>query len=68
MCSIKKEVFYKERCFQTFCEIHRKTPVPEYLFFSHTPATLLKKRLWDSCFPVNFEEFLGTLFLHNTSG
>ena len=26
-------------------------------------ATLLKKRLWDSCFPVNFVKFLRTPFL-----
>ena len=27
------------------------------------PATLLKKRLWHRCFPVNFVKFLRTLFL-----
>ena len=27
------------------------------------PATLLKKRLWYRCFPVNFAEFLRTPFL-----
>ena len=26
-------------------------------------ATLLKKRLWNRCFPVNFVKFLGTTFL-----
>ena len=26
------------------------------------PATLLKKRLWRRCFPVNFAKFLRTLF------
>ena len=31
-------------------------------------ATLLKKRLWQRCFPVNFAKFLRTLFLTNTSG
>ena len=31
------------------------------------PATLLKKRLWRRCFPVNFAKFLRTPFLHNTS-
>ena len=25
-------------------------------------ATLLKKRLWHRCFPVNFVKFLGTTF------
>ena len=32
------------------------------------PATLLKKRLWHRCFPVNLEKFSKTLFLQNTSG
>ena len=26
------------------------------------PATLLKKRLWHNCFPVNFPRFLSTFF------
>ena len=30
--------------------------------------TLLKKRLWHRCFPVNFVKFLWTPFLQNTSG
>ena len=30
-------------------------------------ATLLKKRLWHRCFPVNFAKFLRTPFLQNTS-
>ena len=32
------------------------------------PATLLKKRLWHMCFPVNFAKFLRTPFLQNISG
>ena len=32
------------------------------------PATLLKKKLWHSYFPVNFMKFLRTPFLQNTSG
>ena len=32
------------------------------------PATLLKKRLWHRCFPVDFAKFLRTSFLQNTSG
>ena len=32
------------------------------------PATLLKKRLWHRCFPVNFAKFLRTPFSKNTSG
>ena len=31
-------------------------------------ATLIKKRLWYRCFPVNFVNFLRTPFLHNTCG
>ena len=31
------------------------------------PATLLKKRLQQRCFPVNFVKFLRTPFLQNTS-
>ena len=42
------------------------------LFFNKVvglrPATLLKKRLWHKCFPVNFVKFLRTPFLQNTSG
>ena len=30
------------------------------------PATLLKKRLWHRCFPVNFAKFLRTHFLQKT--
>ena len=32
------------------------------------PATLLKRRLWHRCFPVNFMKFLRTPFLQNTTG
>ena len=32
------------------------------------PATLLKKRPWDRCFPAHFAKFSRTPFLHNTSG
>ena len=31
-------------------------------------TTLLKKRLWHRCFPMNFAKFFRTLFLHNASG
>ena len=32
------------------------------------PATLLKKRLWHKCSPVNFVKFLRRSFLQSTSG
>ena len=31
------------------------------------PETLIKKRLWHRCFPVNFAEFLRKSFLQNAS-
>ena len=38
--------------------------MPESLFQEsfRWPATLLKKRLWHKCFPVNFVKFLRTPF------
>ena len=33
-----------------------------------SPATLLKKGLWQRCFPVNFAKILKILFKQNTSG
>ena len=39
---------------------------PEVLYAGLMPATLLKKRLWNSCFLVDFVEFLRTPFLQNT--
>ena len=35
------------------------------LFFNG-PATLLKKKLWYRCFPVNFPKFLRTFFFYST--
>ena len=32
-------------------------------FLIKLPTTLLKKRLWHTCFPVNFVKFLRTSFL-----
>ena len=34
----------------------------------HSVCTLLKRKLWHICFPMNFAKFLRTLFLQNTSG
>ena len=64
------EAFCKKMCSWKFHKIHRKTPVPE-AFFNKVAglrlATLLKKRLWYRCFPVNFVQFPRTPFLQNTS-
>ena len=59
MCSVKK-------IFLEISQIHKKAPVPESFFNKVAglrPTTLLKKRLWHRCFPVNFAKFLKILFL-----
>ena len=64
-CSIKKGVL---KNFAKFTGKH----LCQSFFFNKVaglrPATLLKKRLWHRCFPVNFTKFLRTPFLQNTSG
>ena len=64
-CSIRKGVL---RNFAKFTGKH----LCQNLFFNKVaglrPATLLKKRLWHKCFPVNFAKFLKAPFLQNTSG
>ena len=54
-----------------YCFKRQKQP-PEVLYkkkvflkISQRPVTLLKKRLWHKCFPVNFAKFLRTPF-HRT--
>ena len=56
------EVFCKKRCSQKFRKIPWNISVPESFFQYNCrlPATLIKKRLWDRCFPVNFAKFLRT--------
>ena len=39
-----------------------------FLIKLQAPATLLKKRLWYWCFPVDFAKFLRTPFLQNIPG
>ena len=59
------ETFYEKGCSQKFHKIHRKIPVPESLFNKIAglrPTILLKKRLWQKRFPVNFANFLRTPF------
>ena len=50
MCSVKK----------VFLEISQNSQ--ENTYVSVWSATLLKKRLWHRCFPVNFAKFLRTTF------
>ena len=62
-CSISKGVL------RNFSKLTGKH-LCQSLFFNKVaglwPATLLKKRIWQRCFPVGFEKFLRTPFLQNT--
>ena len=65
------EVFYKKGVLRNFAIFIGKH-LCQSLFLnkigSLRPETLLKKRLWHRCFLLNFEKFLRTPFLQNTSG
>ena len=52
----------KDLCQSLF--FNKATDLRPATFFR--PTTLLKKKLWRRCFPVNFARFLRTLFLQNT--
>ena len=56
---------YKSGVFKNFPKFIGKH-LYQCLFFNKVaglrPATLLKKRLWHSCFPLNFAKFLRTPF------
>ena len=64
--SSHQEVFCKKGVLRNFEKLTRKHLCGS-LFFDKVaglrPATLLKKRLWHRCFPVNFVRFLRTPFL-----
>ena len=64
-CSVKKDVL---RNFTKFTEKHLRQSLFCKKIAALRPATLLKKKLWHSCFPVNFAKFLRTPFLQNTPG
>ena len=59
--SSQQEVFCKKGVLRNFSKFTGKHLCPR-LFFNKVaglrPATLLKKRLWHRCFPVNFAKFL----------
>ena len=64
-------MFYEKRVSYKLLKTHRKTPAPA-VFFNKIAglraATLLKKKLWHRCFPMNSAKFLRTFFLQNTFG
>ena len=60
--SIKKELY------KIWQDSNEKTYARFSFFFAGLrPATLLKKRLWHRCFPVNLATFLRAPFLQNSS-
>ena len=63
--SSRPEVFCKKRILKNFTKFTGKH-LCQRLFFNKVAglraATLLKKRLWHRCFPVNFVKFLRTTF------
>ena len=65
------KVFCKRGILRNFTKFFGKH-LCQGLFFNKVAGpgtvTLLKKRLWHRCFPVNYAKFLRTLFLQNTSG
>ena len=59
--SSRLEVFCKKGVLKNFAKFTGKH-LCQSLFFNKRPATLLKKRLWHRCFPVNFAKFFRTHF------
>ena len=62
--SCRPEVFCKKDVLRNFAKSIGKH-LCQSLFFNKVaslPTTLLKKRLWHRCFPVNFAKFLRTPF------
>ena len=64
--SSRQEVFCKKGVLTNFTKLTGKQ-LCQSLFFHEVEglrsATLLKKRLWHSCFPVNFAKFLRIPFV-----
>ena len=64
--STRPEVFCKKGVLRNFAEFRGKH-LHQSIFFNKVaglrPGTLLTKRLWYRCFPVNFLKFLRTPFI-----
>ena len=63
--SSRPKVFCKKGVLRNFCKFRGKHLCQSLSFNKVTglrPATLLKKRLWHRCFPVNFAKFLRSPF------
>ena len=64
-CSLKKDVLRNFAKFSGKC-LYQRLLLNKVAGLAY-PATLFKKNLWHSCFPVNFVKFLRTPFSQNTS-
>ena len=62
------EMFRKEGVPRNFAKFKGKLLYQSLFSNKVAAATLLKKKLWHRCFPVNFPTFLTTPFLQNISG
>ena len=62
------EMFCKEGVPRNFAKFKGKLLYQSLFSNKVAAATLLKKKLWHRCFPVNFPTFLRTPFLQNISG
>ena len=62
------ELFCKKGVLGSFTKFTGKHLSQSVFFKSLRPGTLLKKRLWHRCFPVNFVKVLITLFWTTASG
>ena len=63
------KITHRTNCPEVFCKkvVLRKIAKFTAKHLCLRPATLLKKRLWHRCFPVNFAKFLRLPFLQNSS-
>ena len=79
--NLEEHLFWRTRSSHQRCSL-RKGVLPNFAKFTGNtcarvlfkyncqpwPPTLVIKRLWHRCFPVNFGKSLGTAFLQNISG
>ena len=61
-------VFCKKGVLRNFVKFTEKHLSQSLFFNKVAAATLLKKRLWLRCFPLNFYEISKNTFLYNTCG
>ena len=60
--SSRPEVFCKKGVLRNFARFTGKHLCKSFFYSINWPATLLKKKLWHRCFPVNLAKFVKTPF------